>query len=39
MALCASLSGENFMPLPIGKSSNPRCFKNVKENSPPGHCY
>ena len=27
----ASMAGEKLPPLVIGKSANPRCFKNVKK--------
>ncbi len=28
--LCASLLGEKRKPFVIGKSKNPRCFKNIE---------
>ncbi|XP_019636442.1 PREDICTED: tigger transposable element-derived protein 4-like [Branchiostoma belcheri] len=36
---CANLLGEKEKPLVIGKSRNPRCFKNVNVKSLPVHYY
>jgi len=37
--LCASSTGEKFKPLVIGKSKQPRCFKNIKPEQLPVHYY
>lgn len=37
--LCASCTGEKLKPLVIGKSKNPRCFKNIQIDSLPIHYY
>ncbi|XP_066274905.1 tigger transposable element-derived protein 4-like [Branchiostoma lanceolatum] len=33
--LCSNMAGDKEKPLLIGKSTNPRCFKNIKKSSLP----
>jgi hypothetical protein len=37
VALAASLTGEKLKPFVSAKSSNPRCFKNIKAEKLPVH--
>ncbi|XP_035680164.1 tigger transposable element-derived protein 4-like [Branchiostoma floridae] len=39
IAYCANLLGEKEKPIVIGKSKNPRCFKNVDKDNLPVHYY